>query len=201
MIPSKSDLDKRRKNADKLRKKITPDGRLLEKELVRIVRKAVDSAWMKAAHKLVFLEDRVIPDMDESTRTKWLIRCNICDNLFKLTDVDIDHKVGEFACTVPEDFHSYIMSRLDVGFDDLQVLCRDIPNKGHIGCHSIKTYAERNGMTFEEASKMKIIIDLEKKKMLQDFIKSKGEKPASNAEKRREQALRLLKQEKENGQN
>ena len=34
--------------------------------------------------------------------------------------------------------------------------------------------------------------------MLQDFIKSKGEKPASNAEKRREQALRLIREEKEN---
>ena len=56
MIPSKADIAKRKANRDKLAKKITEDGHLKENELVRIVRKAIDSAWMTAAHKLVFLD-------------------------------------------------------------------------------------------------------------------------------------------------
>lgn len=57
-VPSQTDLNKRKANRDKLAKKITEDGHLKEQELVRIIRKAIDSAWMTAAHKLVFLEDR-----------------------------------------------------------------------------------------------------------------------------------------------
>lgn len=198
MKPSKADLAKRKANADKLRKKITEDGFLSEKELVRIVRKAVDSAWMKAAHKLVFLEDRVIPDMDETTRTKWLIRCNICGKLYKLSDVDIDHKVGEFPCTKPDDFHSYIMNRLDVGFDDLQVLCRDIKNQDHIGCHSIKTYAERNNISFEEASCIKEAIRICKQKKDVDWLIARGYTPATSQAKRRKQIENILLEELKN---
>lgn len=197
MIPSETDIKKRKANRDKLAKKITSDGRLKESELVRIVRKAIDSAWMTAAHKLVFLEDRVVPDMNDVTRTKWLIECNICHKMFTLKEVNVDHRVGEFSCTNREEFQSYLLSRLDVNFDDLQILCIDNPKKGHVGCHQIKTLSERQGISFEDAARLKIVIDLEKKKMLQDFIKSKGKKPERNSELRREQALRLLREEKE----
>ena len=112
-VPSQADLNKRKANRDKLAKKITEDGHLKEQELVRIIRKAIDSAWMTAAHKLVFLEDRVIPDMDDTTRTKWLIECNICKGLFKLTDVNVDHRIGEFPCTNRDEFQSYLLSRLE----------------------------------------------------------------------------------------
>lgn len=194
MIPSKADIAKRKANRDKLAKKITDDGHLKENELVRIIRKAIDSAWMTAAHKLVFLEDRVIPDMDPETRTKWLIECNQCGNMFKLTDVNVDHVVGEFPCTNREEFMSYLLSRLDVGFDDLQILCIDIPKKNHAGCHPIKTLSERLGITFEEAR-------LEKQVIAVMGLGSAGQRkwltehnvvPESNEEKRRKQIRQCL---------
>lgn len=188
MTPSKADIDKRKKNADTLRKKITEDGFLLEKELVRIVRKAIDAAWMTSANKLVFLEDRVIPDMDPSTRTKWLIKCDHCGKMFKLSDVEIDHVVGEFQCKAPKDFASYITNRLGVGFKDLQVLCKED--------HLNKTYAERNGVSIEEATYQRVAIDLIKKKMDTEWLKSKGVKPASNQAKRRIQIINILKEDR-----
>lgn len=188
-VPSKADIAKRKANRDKLAKKITADGHLKDGELVRIVRKAIDAAWMTAANKLVLLEDRVIPDMNPNTRTKWLIKCDHCGNLFKLTDVQVDHIVGEFPCTEPEHFFGYIMSRLDVGFDDLQVLC--------IEDHQIKTLAERNGISFEEARIEKQVIAICKgsTSSVKAFLSERGITPAGNAEQRKKQVREALKRE------
>lgn len=188
MIPSPQDLAKKRANIAQLRKKITKDGYLTEAELVRIVRKAVDSAWMTANNKLVFLEERVIPDMDPATRTKWLIQCEHCKGYFKKADVEVDHKIGEFQCKSPADFDSYITNRLVVGFDDLQILCK--PD------HAIKTYAERHGISFEEARIRKEAIEVCKQKKDREFLVERGVLPASNEEKRRAQIEQLLKEEK-----
>lgn len=199
MIPSKADITKRKTNRDKLAKKITEDGRLKENELVRIVRKAIDSAWMTAAHKLVFLEDKVIPDMDPATRTKWLIECNHCGKMFKLTDVNVDHVVGEFPCTNREEFMSYLLSRLDVNFDDLQILCVDIPNKNHTGCHQIKTLAERNGLTFEQAKIEKVVIQIMNMKAgeIDAWLAERGIQTAKNKDARRNAVRQCLIEEKE----
>lgn len=190
-VPSKADIAKRKANRDKLAKKITADGHLKDGELVRIVRKAIDAAWMTAANKLVLLEDRVIPDMNPNTRTKWLIKCDHCGNLFKLTDVQVDHIVGEFPCTEPEHFFGYIMSRLDVGFDDLQVLC--------IEDHQIKTLAERNGISFEEARIEKQVIAICKgsTSSVKAFLSERGITPAGNAEQRKKQVREAIRRDSE----
>lgn len=194
MKPSEADIKKRKVNRDKLAKKITPEGRLKEAELVRIVRKAIDSAWMTAAHKLVFLEDRVIADMNDSTRTKWLIECNICRKLFTLKEVNVDHITGEFPCTNREEFQSYLLSRLDVCFDDLQILCIDNKKKGHVGCHEIKTYSEREGISFEESRVHKKAIAICKAKQDKQWLSDRGITPSSNATKRRAQIIECLKE-------
>lgn len=190
MVPSQSDIAKRKLNRDKLAKKITEDGHLKENELIRIVRKAIDSAWMTAANKLVFLEDRVIHDMNPATRTKWLVECNQCGKMFKLADVQIDHRIGEFACTNREDFYAYILSRLDVGFDDLQVLC--IPD------HEIKTLGERLGITFEEARIEKAVIAIMKEKasVIDKWLGGRGIKVAKNPQARRDAVRQCLIEEK-----
>lgn len=196
-VPSQADIAKRKANRDKLAKKITEDGHLKENELVRIVRKAIDSAWMTAANKLVFFEDKVIPDMNPATRTKWLIECNQCGNMFKVDEVNVDHVVGEFACTNREEFMSYLFSRLDVNFEDLQILCVDIPKKNHTGCHQIKTLSERMGITFEEAKIEKEVIAICKLKAAQidKWLSDRGIKVAKNPQARRDAVREVLKNE------
>lgn len=192
MIPSAADIKKKKDNIAKLSKKLTPDGHLKETELVRIMRKAIDSAWMTAANKLVVFERSIIGDMNPETRTKWLIRCEICQELHKITNVQVDHKVGEFQCTTREDFTAYALNRLDVGFDDLQCLC--------IPCHEIKTLAERQGLSWEEATATKKAIAIEKAgtKKVVDFLKEVGyTSPGKNKDIRREQLVEyFLKEQK-----
>jgi len=188
-VPTQSDIKKREEKLKQFLKRLDADGKPQEKHVVSTVRSAIRSAWMKSDVKLAYLYMNTIPDMDDSTRTKWLCRCEMCGELFKLTDVEIDHKEGNHSLTKVEDFENYFNKILMVGFDDLQILCKD-------NCHAQKTYMERYGVSWEEAGYQKIVIDLEKKRMTQDFIKSKGETPERNAKLRREQALRLVKGEK-----
>ena len=191
MIPSEADIKKKEKQLQDFLKKLNPDGTSKEKDMVSVVRSAIRKSWMRSPTKLAYLTMHTKPDMDDSTRTKWKIQCECCQGWFKLDQVEVDHISGNHTFTKVRDFEDYFENILMVGFDGLQILCKD-------GCHATKSYSEKNGVSFEEAGYFKVIISLEKKKMLQDFIKSKGEKPQRNAELRREQALRLLKQEKEN---
>lgn len=191
-IPTQSDIKKREDKLKQFLKRLDEDGKPQEKHVVSVVRSAIRSSWMKSDVKLAYLYMNTIPDMDDSTRTKWLCRCEMCGELFKLTDVEIDHKRGNHSFTKVEDFENYFNNILMVGFDDLQILCKD-------NCHAQKTYMERYGVSWEEAGYQKIAVSLIKKKMDKAWLKAKGVTPESSAEKRRIQIVELLKEEKENG--
>ena len=188
-VPSQADLKKREAKLQQFLKKLDADGKPQKKHVLSVVRGAIRSSWMKSDVKLAYLYMNTIPDMDDSTRTKWLWRCEICDNLFKLVDVEVDHKSGNHTFTKLEDFPSYFENILMVGFNDLQILCRED--------HAIKTLSEANGISFEEAGILKIAIDLQKKKLDKEYIKSKGVTPSGNQAGRREQLIQLIKEEKQ----
>lgn len=190
MIPSETDIKKKEKQLQDFLKKLNPDGTSREKDMVGVVRSAIRKSWMRSPTKLAYLTMHTKPDLDDSTRTKWKIQCECCQGWFKLNEVEVDHISGNHTFTKVSDFQNYFNNILMVGFDGLQILCKD-------GCHAQKSYAEKNGISFEDAGYMKLIIDLEKKKMLVDYIKATGETPARNAELRREQAFKLLQKEKE----
>lgn len=122
--------------------------------------------------------------------TVWGALCEMCGNEYPLNKIQVDHKNPAGKLNKTEDIQGFVERLLYVTEEDLRLVCVD--------CNSALAYADKYGVSYEEACLVKIVVSLEKKKMLQDFIKSKGEKPERNAELRREQALRLLKQEKEN---
>jgi hypothetical protein len=186
MIPSQADIEKRQANLAKFLKQIDPvTGKAPEKTMVQVVRSAIRQAWMKSPTKLAYLYQHTEADMDNNTRTKWKVRCEICGEHFKVNEVEIDHIRGNHSFTRVEDFEDYFNNILMVGFDDLQVLCKD-------GCHAIKTLSERLGITFEEAKVEKEVIEICKTKKDKDFIKKNGLIPESNADKRRAQVRRIL---------
>lgn len=183
-VPSKQDIQKRESKLKEFLKKLDSDGKASEKFMVSVVRSAIRSAWMKSPTKLAYLYMNTIPDMDDSTRTKWLSRCEMCGELFKLTDVEIDHRSGNHSFTKLQDFESYFNNILMVGFDDLQILCKED--------HSIKTLSESNGISIEEARVLKEVIRMEKTKSDVAFIKKAGYTLGSNKDKRREQMIEIL---------
>lgn len=185
-VPTKADIDKREKKLKEFLKNLDEEGKGREAKIIGVVRSTIRSAWLKSDTKLAYLYMNTIPDMDDSTRTKWLWKCEICGELFQLKDINVDHKWGNHPFTKIEDFPNYFKNILMAGFDDLQILCKND--------HDIKTLGESMGVSFEIASYHKIAIDLQKKKLDKEWLESKGTVPASNQTKRREQIIQKLRE-------
>jgi hypothetical protein len=92
--------------------------------------------------------------------------CEICGNDFVERDVEVDHKVGENKFTHIESFHKYVDNILHIAPEDIQILCAypdtDVRSRVKHSCHKIKSYAEKEGLTFEQATIMKRVISIEK---------------------------------------
>ena len=186
-VPSQTDLKKREAKLQQFLKKLDADGKPQEKHVLSVVRGAIRTAWMKSDVKLAYLYMNTIPDMDDKTRTKWLVKCEMCGELFKLTDVEIDHKFGNHTFTKVEDFENYFNNILMVGFDDLQILCRDD--------HAAKTLSESLGISIEMARIEKKVIAITKQsaKLIDTFLAENGEvNYTKNPASRRDAVRRVL---------
>jgi hypothetical protein len=190
-VPSQADIKKREDKLKEFMKKLNEDGSPQEKHVVAVVRSAIRQAWMKSDVKLAYLYSKTIPDMDDSTRTKWLIRCEICEGLFKLSDVEIDHvHVGGSSFTKVEDFPNYFNNILMVNFDGLQVLCKE-------GCHRTKTLSESLNISFDDAKIEREVIQICKMKAVQidKWLSDRGMTVAKNPQSRRDAVREVLKNE------
>lgn len=155
-VPTKAEIAKKQKDLEGFLKKLDAEGKIRETIAVSMVRSAIRQVWMFAPNKLAVLLQAMEPDLDPVTRTKWLYRCAICDKLFKLKDVEVDHKLGEHSFLKPEDFMSYWENILNAPTTSLQVLC--------IEDHRVKTYMEANNITWEAAVAKKKFIAKTKQK-------------------------------------
>lgn len=187
-VPSKLDIQKRQDKLEAFKKKLDADGRASEKALCSAIRSAIRGVWMKHESKLAYLYERTIPDMNPNTRTKWLIQCECCKEMFKLGDVEVNHLKGENPLNSFADVLPFTQAILGVSHDDIEVLCKD--------CHSCYTYAERYDMTFEQAKKEKVIIAkinqtvaIQKKELL---AKGFTATEVSNEDKRRDCYRQIL---------
>lgn len=193
-VPSQADIKKREDKLKEFMKKLNEDGSPQEKHVVSVVRSAIRQAWMKSDVKLAYLYSKTIPDMDDSTRTKWLVRCEICNDLFKLSDVEIDHvRVGGSSFTKVEDFPNYFNNILMVNFDGLQVLCKE-------GCHRTKTLSESLNISFDDAKIEREVIQICKMKAAQidKWLSDRGVKVAKNPQARRDAVRQCLIEEMKN---
>lgn len=191
MIPSEADIKKKKQQLEAFLKQIDPEtGKSDEYKTVLTVRSAIRKAWMRSPTKLAYLTSKTIADMDDSTRTKWKIQCECCGDWFKLNEVEVDHVEGNHTFNKVSDFENYFNKILMVGFEGLQILCKD-------KCHATKSYMEKTACTWEEAVVMKQVISLQKSKEDVAFIKSKGYNPGSNAKIRKQQLIEILTKEKE----
>jgi len=197
-VPSAFDLKKRAEKHAQFKKRIAEDGRPIEKQVISVVRSAIRQAWMKSDVKLAFMYSKTIPDMDDSTRTKWLYECEICRKMFKETEIEVDHKHGHHTFTKLEEFESYFKNILMVHADELQILCKDNKKTGYTGCHSIKSLSESHGISFDEAKATKKAIAFEKENSTKNvvaFLSQLGYNATTNKDKRREMLVEHFKRE------
>lgn len=161
-IPDDIDIELARQEFLKFSSKLDANGKaapITEAHLKNIIRSAVREKWMHCNVKLAFIYSKAVPDYDPETRRLFKFQCNMCKNWFSRQNVDVDHIIGEFEYTSIADSLAWASMILDVGFDDLQLLCKDV-------CHPIKTLAERNGISIEDAEILQKAIAWENNKKI-----------------------------------
>ncbi|BAV80861.1 phage protein [Vibrio phage RYC] len=195
-IADEFEREKHAKELEKFLKQLAEDGSpkkpLTVSQIMSVMRGAVREKWMYCPTKLAYLNMAIVPDDSPSTKRRWKAQCENCEEWFKKDDVAVDHIVGENSLKTPEDLLSFWDSIMNVGFDDLQVLCHD--------CHDIKSMMERYGYTEDEVHIMRKVLTWEKMytkaAKQKELLISYGFKASevSNSEKRREAIFKHFKE-------
>lgn len=99
----------------------------------------------------------------------------------------VDHIIGNHSFVELSQLASFAISILNVNEADLQILCTE--------CHDIKTYSEKQVISFKDASLVKIAIKLINEKKDKQFFSERNLTVPSNVVKRRIQIIDILKKE------
>lgn len=122
--------------------------------------------------------------------------CEICKRDFVERDIEVDHKIGENSCTKMADFSNYVQKIVHVAPEDLQILCSypdsDVRSRERHSCHKVKTYAESEKISFEDALKIKKAISIEKQGdlVVQKYLLKVFDPPLPSNQKLRKNLLR-----------
>lgn len=109
--------------------------------------------WMKHPIKMEMLNSqrRKIknprPNPRRGSELVWGYDCACCGGQFTAPNIEVDHIVGEHSLKSIEDVVTFFKKIMLVTPSDLQIICK--------GCHGIKTYAERYGVTEAKAKAIK----------------------------------------------
>jgi hypothetical protein len=148
--------------------------------------------WNKSPIKLEFIKAnrKRIPNPVAKNKARfpevWGGTCYQCTKDFALKDIEVDHLTGEYSLRNLEELQSFVEGIVCVSSKQLGLICKP--------CHKAKTYAERSGMSVEDAiiEKQAIVICKLPVKDVKQFISENGIAPASAAKGRRAQIVDIL---------
>lgn len=157
-----------------------PSEPMTEKKLLVWLRSAMRSASRRYPPIYEALDAAKEPYVGPNPRQKICYRCADCQNTYSSKQVAVDHIIDCGSLQTWEDIQGF-MQRLFCTVGGLQVLCD--------GCHDVKTYMSKYGVTKDEAIARKKITSFVKNhsiKEIKEFLISVGydEKDISNKEKR-----------------
>ena len=116
--------------------------------------------WAKNPVKLEFIkQNRVkIPNPNPKGKVKevWGGVCALTGNIFPIGDMEVDHKEGNHSLKTLDDLVPFVKGIVMITLDDLQLVSKE--------AHKIKSYAEKQGISFEEAKIEKEVIEIIKQK-------------------------------------
>lgn len=97
------------------------------------------------------------------TSTKKVGQCTFCKCWFPKSKLEVDHKTPSDGCKNHTEAEAFLWYCGGASKEDMQLACKP--------CHKIKTYAEREGLSFEEAVVEKEVILFKNLKSTQQRIK------------------------------
>ena len=149
-----------------------------------MLRRAV---WEKWPLKIEFKNEVCDkPPEDYTGRAKTGAYCALTGEWVGKSAAEIDHIEGHISLCDWEDVLPFIQ-HLCASKDNMQYVSKE--------AHKVKSYAERMGISFEEALLLKRVIQMEKDKTLKKFLDDHG--VTCKATQRREKALEILRKEEE----
>lgn len=149
--------------------------------------------WNKHPIKLEFLNENTFLIKNTNPRSMKRFpevkrcRCILCQKIFPTGEVEVDHIEGNHSLKNSNDIGTFIKSIIEVSKEDLQIVCKP--------CHKIKSYADKEGISYKEATAVKKAIELIKTKKDIQWITNKGVVPMSSQAKRRTQIIEILNKE------
>lgn len=161
-------------------KRMAKEFKISDKEVLAWWRSGVRQLWGNSIFKQEFMKSKAVVITNTNERSKKRFpkvtkyKCEICGNYFGVRECELDHLEDENSLKSYDDVNSFIKNIMFTSPDKLQVLCKDKRKKGvgvvYMGCHGVKTYASRYGISFEEAKIRKEIIQLKKEKKVVDKL-------------------------------
>lgn len=132
----------------------------------------------------------VDPPAGYTGRAKKLGKCNYCGEMFAASSLEVDHVEQAGECNSWATAAQFLQRLLDCN-DNWCLACKP--------CHKIKSFAERLGVTFEEARLQKRVIEMMKKDKdaIVAFCVKNGynERSLTNAAKRKLAVESILRKE------
>ena len=116
--------------------------------------------WNRSPIKLSFLRSkRYKLPLGRCTKKNpkgmvFVLDCEECKETLRQAELEVDHRGVVNSLKTLEDLKTFIEGLVLVSFEDLRILCK--------ACHKIHSYADRLGISFEEAALRKRIISLRK---------------------------------------
>lgn len=143
--------------------------------------------WKKHPIKLEFLRQNSVQIENTNPKSKKRFptvkgaRCALCGQLHRAEDIEVDHINGNHQLRSMDDLRAFIEAMILVKFSDLQLVCK--------GCHRIKSYADKQGISFQEATAEKFAISLINLKKEVEWLEERGIIPARTKQQRRLQVV------------
>ena len=169
-------------------------------EFYTYLRGCFRKAWMRHPNKIKvinarrFKVDRVDKDgnvmIDKKTgkpKQVWNCECEICGHRGGMKDFQVDHIHAAKQLQCFEDIPLFVFRLIYVKEEDLRMVCKL--------CNSILAYADKQGLSFEEAKAEKEAIALCRAKKDKAWLKKRKIEPESTVAKRRKQIVKILLQE------
>jgi len=123
-------------------------------------------------------------------KCRWELPCEQCGGVFPQSQVEADHLEPAGACSNAVQAGTFLY-RLLVSKDKLRLVCKP--------CHKIISYAERMGMSFDEAYSAKAVIERMKQSVPKQRSELLGhgfkENEITNATKRKAAYVKLVNRE------
>ena len=151
--------------------------------------------WSKNPVKLEFIkQNRIkIPNPNPKGKVKevWGGVCALTGETHVIGDMEVDHISGNHSLKTLDDLVPFVKGIVMVTLEDLQLVSKE--------AHKIKSYAEKQGISFEEARAEKFALQLIKEKKDKEYLLKHSLPVESTQAKRRkvivEHKLKQLKEE------